>query len=146
MKTRPVSQRDQPDYPDRRSFLKGVAGGVAALAFAAARPGTGGETKKTKTTEEVIAALAAQLGAADFRQRKAATSALIKLGKGDGKDKAADKNVRKQVLAAMKPLAQSRDPEVAARAKQVITTLTVVVAPPPERNPQVDGGLVIEID
>ncbi len=140
MKPKPQHQASGPEYPpanglpcDRRSFLRLIsAAGLAAAAMPALADNAKTKEKtETKTVEQAVKELAAQLGDEDFRTRRAATKGLIRIGKGDGKDKKKDASTKELVLTTMVPLLKHKDPEVAQRARQI----QLAVAPPKKQEP-----------
>ncbi len=141
MQLRPTREIGDQQYPtpaehqlQRRDFLhllSGVALGVATGSLLTqAGPTSSKQPSGKETLAKQVQVLAAKLGNDDFRARRQATATLIAIGKGNGKDNAADAKMKALVLATMEPLKQSKDPEVSQRAKTIITALTPKPKPP----------------
>ncbi len=171
MKPKPVRQTQQPEYPDRRRFIRHVGlvaagAGLAAVALPsvladppplAGTPPVRPKPEKEKDGKKAVFCaetfgkdvdkLAKQLGSDDFKVRKQATAKLIAFGKGDGKNKAVDAKRKAIVIQKMNALQQAKDPEVAQRAKEIVLALTPEkkVRAVPERPIQLKGDVAIEV-
>mgnify|MGYP006305311857 CR=1 FL=1 len=150
---KPIAKSTATGYPDRRSFLKAIGVGALAVSLWPAVSAGDKATEADETASEAdkkddsdtrlkkkIALLAEALGSDDFKQRRNATRELIQLGRGRGKDEAADARVRKLVLAQMEKYKARKDPEVAQRARNIIIALTPKPSPPPSP-PMVKGKI-----
>ncbi len=146
MKPKSQSQAPSPGYPNRREFLNTISrSAVGTGLWLGALRLIGSESEDQdplgKLKKEVLT-LSKKLGDEDFKVRRAATARLIAIGKGNGKDKALDKQAKEVVLSTMKSVADaSRDPEIRERAKKVVVALTP--KPKSESKPSPPGGIPV---
>ena len=133
MKINPKQKKRVPHYPAKSAFLK--ESNRLALSLAVAGMGTGlifsanaaEKEKKAKTKiekkttyaelEKKIKEQIALLGDKDYKKRKSATFALIKIGTS------ATVEIKKFLVSALNKELKSKDPEIRLRAKRIIAAV-----------------------
>lgn len=165
MNLKPVNKDGTPVYPARddhfctsREFLR-IAIALGLCTYPAILPSSQAEppTKVTHVKSVIIPkaklklsvkALAEKLRDDRFKIREGATLKLIQIGLGKHSSEKEKAAARTTVMKTVSALKQTKDPEVAARARRVINALKPKPKPPArifQDKPAMDG-MVIEIE